>query len=163
NYFSEEEWQQPPLNQLVAKRPQSISSNGSRTSTHVIRHNLPAPTTRLIGREWAVERLMQILKRGEVRLLTLVGTGGSGKTRLALHVASEMVDVFEQGVWFVPIAGVSDPALVPMIIIQALNIKPTANVPLRQNLTSYLRNKQLLLVLDNFEHVGEARVVVDEI
>src|SRR5947199_8145305 len=79
NYFSAEEWQQPPLNQLVAKRPQSISSNGSRTSTHIIRHNLPAPTTRLIGREWAVERFMQIRKRSEVRLLKHVGTCGSVK------------------------------------------------------------------------------------
>jgi predicted ATPase len=163
NSFSAEEWQQTPLNQLVVKRPQSLSSNGSRTSMHVLRHNLPAPTTRLIGREWAVDRLMQILERDEVRLLTLVGTGGSGKSRLALHVASALVDKFPQGVWYVALAGVSDPALVPMSIIQALNIKLTPVVPLMQNLTSYLRNKQLLLVLDNFEHLGEAAAVVDEI
>src|SRR5260370_12086588 len=74
NYFSPEQWQQPPLNQLVAKRPQFISFNGSRTSMHIPRHNLPAPTTRLIGREWAVERLMHILKRDEVRLVTFLGT-----------------------------------------------------------------------------------------
>ena len=163
NSFSAEEWQQTPLNQLVVKRPQSLSSNGSRTSMHVLRHNLPAPTTRLIGREWAVERLMQILERDEVRLLTLVGTGGSGKSRLALHVASALVDKLPQGVWYVALAGVSVPALVPMSIIQALNIKLTPVVPLMQNLTSYLRNKRLLLVLDNFEHLGEAAAVVDEI
>jgi len=161
--FSAEEWQKLPLNQLAGKRSQSFSFNGLRTFMYSPQHNLPAPTTRLIGREWAVERLLQVLRRDEVRLVTLIGSGGSGKTRLALHVASEMVDVFEQGVWFVPLAGVSDPALVPMNIIQALNIQPTADVPLSQYLTSYLRNKQLLLVLDNFEHVGEARVVVDEI
>src|SRR5215469_17753241 len=158
--FSSEEWQKPPLNQLVGKRSQSIPSNDIRTFMYTIQHNLPAPTTRLIGREWAVERLMRVLGRDEVRLVTLIGSGGSGKTRLALHVASVMVDVFEHGAWFVPLAGVSDPALVPMNIIQALNIQPTTNVPLMQYLTSYLRNKQLLLVLDNFEHVGEARVVV---
>jgi predicted ATPase len=163
NSFSAEEWQQTPLNQLVVKRPQSLSSNGSRTSMHILRHNLPAPTTRLIGREWAVERLMQILERDEVRLLTLVGTGGSGKSRLALHVASAIVDKFPQGVWYVALAGVSDHSLVPMSIIQALNFKLTPGVPLLQNLTSYLRNKQLLLVLDNFEHLGEAAAVVDEI
>ena len=162
NSFSAEEWQQPPLNQLLAKHPQSLSSNGSRTSIHVLRHNLRAPTTRLIGREWAVDRLMLILERNEVRLLTLVGTGGSGKSRLALHVASAIVDEFPQGVWFVALAGVSDSALVPMSIIQALNIKLTSGVPLMQNLTSYLRNKHLLLVLDNFEHLGEAAAVVDE-
>lgn len=163
NSFSVEEWQQQPLNQLVVKHTQSTSSNDSRASMRALRHNLPAPTTRLIGREWAVERLTQILEREEVRLLTLVGTGGSGKSRLALHVASTKVDEFLQGVWYVPLAGISDPALVPMSIIQALNLKLTPGVPIIQNLTSYLRNKHLLLVLDNFEHVGEARTVVDEI
>jgi predicted ATPase len=162
NSFSAEEWQQPPLNQLLAKHPQSLSSNGSRSSLNTLRHNLPAPTTRLIGREWAVERLMQILERDEVRLLTLVGTGGSGKSRLALHVASAIVDQFPQGVWYVALAGVTDPALVPVSIIQALNMKLTPGVPPMQNLISYLRDKYLMLVLDNFEHVGEAGSVVDE-
>jgi len=73
-----------------------------------------------------------------------------------------MVGVFAQGVWFVALAGVSDPELVPMSIIQALNIKPMPGQSLNQSLTTYLRNKQLLLVLDNFEHVGEATAVVDE-
>ncbi len=128
-----------------------------------LRHNLPAPTTRLIGREWAVERLTHILQRDEVRLLTLIGTGGSGKSRLALYVASAKVNEFPQGVWYVALAGITDPALVPTSIIQTLNIKLTPGVPLMQNLTSYLRHKQLLLVLDNFEHVGAAGAVVDEI
>src|SRR5256886_1789653 len=163
NYFTAKEWQQPPLNQLAVKRPRSLGSNGSPTSMRILRHNLPASTTRLIGREWAVERLTQILQRDEVRLLTLVGTGGSGKSRLALYVANANVDEFPQGVWYAALAGVSDPALVPMSIIQALNIKLTPGVPLMQNLTSYVRNKQLLLVLDNFEHLGEAGAVVDEI
>ncbi|HEY6284478.1 MAG TPA: NB-ARC domain-containing protein, partial [Ktedonobacteraceae bacterium] len=162
NSFSAEEWQQPPLNQLAVKRPQFNSFNGSRTPMHILRHNLPAPTTRLIGREWAVERLTDILKRDEVRLLTLVGTGGSGKSRLALQVASAIVNEFPQGVWYVALAGVSDPTLVPMSIIQALNLKLATDVTIMQHLTSYLRNKQLLLVLDNFEQVGEAAVVVDE-
>jgi predicted ATPase len=162
NSFGAEEWQKPPLSQLVVKRTQSVPFNGFHTAMRPMRHNLPAPTTRLIGREWAVERLLEVLGRDEVRLLTLFGSGGSGKTRLALQVASEMVDMFAQGVWFVPLAGVSDAAQVPMSIIHALNIKPTPGLSLIQSLTKYLRNKHLLLVLDNFEHVEEAATIVDE-
>ena len=97
-----------------------------------------------------------------MRLVTLVGAGGSGKTRLALHVASELVGAFAQGVWLVALAGVSDADLVPMSIIQALNMKSTPSLPALQSLITYLRNKQLLLVLDNFEQVGAAAAVVDE-
>ncbi len=160
--FGAEEWKKPPLSQLAAKRTPSVPSSGFQTSMHTKRHNLPAQTTRLIGREWAVERLLKVLGRDEVRLLTLFGPGGSGKTRLALQVASEMVDMFAQGVWFVPLAGVSDPAQVPMSIIQALNMKLTPGLSLIQSLNTYLRNKHLLLVLDNFEQVEEAATIVGE-
>lgn len=162
NSIGAEEWQKPPLSLLAAKRTQSIPSNGFHTSIHTKRHNLPAPNTRLIGREWAVERLLKVLGRDEVRLLTLFGSGGSGKTRLALQVANDIADTFAQGVWFVPLAGVSDPAQVPMSIIQVLNIKPIPGLSLIQSLITYLRNKQMLLVLDNFEHVEEAATIVDE-
>jgi len=159
--FNADEWRAPPLGTLAAKCAQPISPSDSSIPTYTLQHNLPVPTTRLIGREWAVARLRQLLGRAEVRLVTLVGAGGSGKTRLALQAASELVGAFAQGVWFVPLAGVSDPALVPMSIIQALNMKPTPNLPPLQSLITYLRNKQLLLVLDNFEQVGEATAVVD--
>src|SRR6266571_4817138 len=159
--FNADEWRTPPLSTLGAKRAQSIPFSDTSIPTCTPQHNLPAPTTQLIGRECAVERLRQLLGRDEVRLVTLVGAGGSGKTRLALHVASELVGAFAQGVWFVALAGVSDPALVPMSIIQALNIKPAPDLSPLQSLITYLRNKQLLLVLDNFEQVGEATAVVD--
>src|SRR5712691_6242832 len=159
--FNADEWRAPPLGTLAAKRAQSIPFSDTSIPTSTPQHNLPVPTTRLIGRELAVARLRQLLGRDEVRLVTLVGAGGSGKTRLALQAASELVGAFAQGVWFVPLAGVSDPALVPMSIIQALNMNPTPNLPPLQSLITYLRNKQLLLVLDNFEQVGEATAVVD--
>jgi predicted ATPase len=162
NCFSSEEWQQPPLNQLLARRTQSFVPNNSRASIDFPKNNLPIPNTRLIGREWAVERLSRLLKRDEVRLLTLVGAGGSGKSLLALHLARSKVEDFTHGVWYVPLAGVDDPALVPMNIIQTLNIRLSSDISIMQNLISYLREKQLMLVLDNFEHLGEARIVVDE-
>jgi len=162
NYFSPEDWQRPPLNQLLARSTQNFVSNNSRTSIYFPRHNLPVPNTRLIGREWAVERLTILLEQEEVRLLTLVGAGGSGKSRLALHLARLKVEDFSHGVWYVSLTGVDDPALVPMTIIQTLGVRLSPDITIMQSLISYLRNRQLMLVLDNFEHVGEARIVVDE-
>lgn len=161
--FDAEEWRTAPLNQLEAKRTHATPLDDASIPTSTFQHNLPAPTTRLIGREWAVERLRSLFKRGDVRLVTLVGSGGSGKTRLALHVGNELVSMFEQGVWFVALAGVSDPALVPMSIIQALNMKLTPGVSPMQGLRTYLRSKHLLLLLDNFEQVEAAANVVDEL
>jgi predicted ATPase/tetratricopeptide (TPR) repeat protein len=157
--FSADEWQTPPLSTLAPGRAQLVPPELS-ASLH--QHNLPVTTTRLIGREWAVARLLQLIGRDDVRLVTLAGSGGSGKTRLALHVARELVSSFAQGVWFVALAGVNDPALVPMSIIQVLDLKPKPAVPPLESLITYLKNKQLLLVLDNFEQVGEAISTVDE-
>ncbi|HWZ20899.1 MAG TPA: NB-ARC domain-containing protein [Ktedonobacteraceae bacterium] len=162
NYFSSEDWQRPPLNQLLARSTQNFVSTNSRTSIYFPKHNLPVPNTRLIGREWAVERLTRLLEKEEVRLLTLVGAGGSGKSRLALHLARLKVEDFSHGVWYVSLTRVDDPALVPMSIIQTLGVRHSPDISIMQNLISYLRNKKLMLVLDNFEHVGEARIVVDE-
>ncbi len=161
NIFRDDEWQAPPLSTLATRRAQPISSDDSRSAAP--QHNLPSPTTRLVGREWAIERLRQRLGRAEVRLVTLVGAGGSGKTRLALQVASELVGTFAQGVWFVALASVSDPDLVPISILQALHVGSTSGLPPLQSLISYLQNKQLLLVLDNFEQVLEAADVVGEL
>lgn len=161
--FSSEEWQTPPLGTLAKKQAQPISSTGFSLPGYNLQHNLPTPATRLIGREWAVARLLHLLERDDVRLVTLIGPGGSGKTRLALHVAGELVGTFAQGVWFVPLAGVSDPALVPMGILQALGMKSSPSLPPLQSLITYLRNKQSLFVLDNFEQIGEATSVVDEL
>lgn len=156
--FSPDEWQTSPLGTLTSKQTPPISSS---TSMHLPQHNLPAPVTRLIGREWAVERLRRLLGRSEVRLVTLVGPGGSGKTRLALHVASELVGSFAQGVWFVSLVGVSDPALLPISMMQALNIPPTPGQSSLQSLITSLKKRQLLLVLDNCEQV-ETTSIVDE-
>ncbi|HYX50758.1 MAG TPA: NB-ARC domain-containing protein, partial [Ktedonobacteraceae bacterium] len=162
NYFSSDEWERPPLNELLKRSSQTFISNIPRASMYFPKNNLPIPITRLIGREWAVERLTSLLEQDEVRLLTLVGAGGSGKSLLALYLARSKVEDFAQGVWFVSLAGVYDPALVPISIAQALNIRLMPDIPVMQNLISYLRKKQLLLVLDNFEHLAEARTVVDE-
>src|SRR6266404_9907360 len=162
--FSADEWQSPPLSQLVAKKsvqPQPFRDSMPEKPTR--RHNLPAPVTRLIGREWAVERLRRLLGRDEVRLVTLVGPGGSGKTRLAIDAAGALADAFAQGVCYVGLSGVRDPSQVPMCIIQGLGMTPAPSKPLIQSLTAYLHEKHLLLVLDNFEQVAQAANTVGEL
>lgn len=149
--FDEDEWQRPPLSMLAAQ-----------PAFPALRHNLPAPRTRFIGRAWAIERLLNLLERPDVRLVTLIGAGGSGKTHLALHVAKQVVSKFAHGVWLVTLDRERDPALVPISIAQALNIQSSPGLSPLQGLIAYLRNKQLLLVLDNFEQVEEAANDIDK-
>src|SRR6266849_4551721 len=123
-----------------------------RSSTH----NLPAQLTPLIGREQEVAATCTLLRCPDVRLVTLTGTGGVGKTRLALQVATDLLDDFADGVSFVPLAPISDPGLVIPTIAQALDLKASGARPLLDLLTVFLRDKHLLLLLDNFEQVVTA-------
>src|SRR6266581_530355 len=116
-------------------------------------HNLPAQPTPLIGRKQEVGAVCALLRHPEVRLVTLTGTGGVGKTRLGLEVAADLLDEFADGAYFVPLAPISDPDLVVPIIAQVLGIKETGERPLLDLLKAYLRDKHMLLLLDNFEQI----------
>ena len=124
-------------------------------------NNLPVQLTSFVGREHEVAEAKRLLATS--RLLTFTGPGGTGKTRLSLQVAAEASDDFADGVFFVPLAPISDPELVPSTIAQVLGVQETAGVPLRERLLDYLREKQLLLVLDNFEQVTQAGPFVIEL
>jgi predicted ATPase/class 3 adenylate cyclase/DNA-binding CsgD family transcriptional regulator len=123
-------------------------------------HNLPLQLTSLIGREQEIEAVCHLLQRQEVRLLTLTGPGGTGKTRLGLQVAAELSGVFRDGVFFVNLAPLSNPELVVPTIAQTLGLKEAAGQPLLDSVSAWLREKELLLLLDNFEQVAEAALEV---
>src|SRR4029453_17983677 len=126
-------------------------------------NNLPAQTTPFIGREYAIRAVKEQLSNANVRLLTLSGVGGTGKRRLALQAAADMVDEFEHGVFFVPLAALHAPALVLPTIAQAFAVREAAGRPLQEQLQPCLREKQMLLVLDNFEQVIDAAPLITDL
>jgi predicted ATPase/DNA-binding winged helix-turn-helix (wHTH) protein len=116
-----------------------------------IRSNLPVPLTSFIGRERELVEVKRLLP-GK-RLLTITGVGGIGKTRLALQVASEVTEAYDDGVWLVELASITDPTLVPTSVAQVLGVQEKGTTPLTQTLCAHLKARQLLLILDNCEHV----------
>jgi len=126
-------------------------------------NNLPTQPTPFIGREKEVAAVGQLLCREDVHLVTLTGPGGTGKTRLALQVAAELSDLFADGIYFVDLAPVSDPALVIAAIAQSLSIREVSGQPLVERLKDELQSKQMLLLLDNFEQVVSAAVQVADL
>jgi len=121
--------QPEPVSQLL--HPDLPADFPALRSLDVARHNLPVQLTPVIGREREIVSLIGLLRQPDARLLTLTGPGGTGKTRLALQAAAEVVEEFPDGVWFVPLAAIRDPALVPSTIAEALGLRESGGTPLR--------------------------------
>lgn len=143
-----------------------LDDAGSRSPWRILyKHatNLPSPVTAFIGREQEVEAACALLKKPGVRLLSMTGPPGIGKTRLSLRVAEGLLEYFESNIYFVGLAPVRDPDLVIPSIAHSLNLREAGGESLLENLKQYLGDKRTLLVLDNFEQVVAAAPQVGEL
>ena len=126
-------------------------------------NNLPAQLTSFIGREAEIRKIANLLGKEQIRLITLTGPGGIGKTRLSIQVATDQLEHFPDGVWFIPLASLTDPMYVAAEIASVLAITLQPQTDPQRQVIDYLAQKCLLLVLDNFEHLPEAASFVNDL
>lgn len=172
NSFNLQEWEDYPLNLLI-KTPSPAELQSSKLPASAARlpvfaanfhfNNLPAQVTSLVGRAGLLKQAGQLLARPATRLLTLFGPGGSGKTRLAIELGHSLAGTFEQGVCFVNLDGVADPAWVGSTIAKTLGFSNPDTPAATRNLEEFLRDQQLLLILDNFEQVTGATSLISNL
>ena len=153
------------LAMVLTERFEQVQRGEAAPAAAVTRaSHVPRPPTPLVGRERELAAVKGMLARSDVGLLTLTGPGGTGKTRLAIQAALDLIDSFEHGVSFVALAPISDPKLVPTAIAQELDIREARDGrPILDNLKDNLRDKHALLVLDNFEQVVSAGPAIAEL
>ena len=125
--------------------------------------HLPLPLTSFVGRKNETAAVVDLLHRPGVRLVTLTGPGGVGKTRLAIRVAAEAADSFPDGLWFVALAPVRDPALVAAAVAQVLDVPETGTRTIEEGLCAFLGKRRALIILDNFEHVLDAGSFITDV
>ncbi len=150
------------------RQPDGAPQNGNHVPTATSApvsppHNLPAQTTTFIGREAEVATVTALLSQEHVRLVTLTGPGGSGKTRLGLQAAERLLNHFADGVFFISFAPITNPDLVAPTMAQTLGLRISGNAPPIEALIAYLRPKRLLFVLDNFEQLIEAAPALSDL
>jgi predicted ATPase/DNA-binding SARP family transcriptional activator len=146
----------PPDQELLRKAAHALRADRAGPA----RHNLPSALTSFIGRDRELREVARLLDRN--RLLTLIGAGGSGKTRLALEAATARLGACHDGVWLVELAGLGDPALVPAAVASALGLTLPSQRPALEGLGAQLNQSRRLLILDNCEHLVAACAVLAE-
>jgi excisionase family DNA binding protein len=152
---------EPPAADTEPELPEPIPLFGA---ARVARITVPSPLTPFVGREREVATLRELLRRVDVRLVTLTGPGGTGKTRLALQAARAVEGAFPDGVVLAPLASVQHPDFIPSAVMQALDLAEGDVLPPAERLLAALRDRELLLILDNFEHLARdpaKRLLVD--
>lgn len=138
-------------------------SDGSPSTPPKLKTNLPISATSLIGRAQDIESVLDLLRREDVRLLTLVGPPGIGKTRLALHASMQLSHTLNDGAYLIALAPIADADLIPSTITQTLNIQETPGLPPIDRLKDALRDKRMLLLMDNFEQVVSGAPILSDL
>jgi predicted ATPase/class 3 adenylate cyclase len=152
-----------PLYEIRHPGFQPIWNDRPLRTLESLRHNFPAQVTSLVGRSCERDELNGLLSQRHVRLITLTGPGGTGKTRLALQVAADRLQDYRDGVWLVDLSSVHDPDAVAATITHALDLSVPASGTPMSALVAFLRGRRALLVLDNFEQVSDAAPLVSEL
>ena len=162
-HFSDAEWQQPPLDGLLpAPAPPAPSEDSTGTFSPSLA-GIPAPVTTLIGREIVLMQIRALQGDAGARLITLTGTGGVGKTRLAVQLALDLQEEYAGGVYFISLVTITAPQYVLPVIGRALKIAGDTPETLQEHIVATLRRGHVLLVLDNFEHVLGAAGVISQL
>jgi predicted ATPase/DNA-binding CsgD family transcriptional regulator len=144
---------EPPQSPRRLRAVQAAEAGSAMRTPERPLHNLPSELSSFVGREKELAEVKRLLEN--TRLLTLTGAGGCGKTRLALAVAREVVECFDDGVWLVELAPLADPSLVPQALASTLGVREQPARSLTETLSDYLGSKKVLVVLDNCEHLIE--------
>jgi predicted ATPase/class 3 adenylate cyclase len=152
-----------PVRLYQISAPDLPSKFAPLRTEEVVNHNLSSQLTEFIGRETELASLNALLSDSRNRLITLVAPGGMGKTRLSLQAAGQMLQAFPQGIYFVALDRISSADLIVQTVAEVLPISLASNEDPKSRIIEYLRDKKILLVMDNFEHVLEGATFVQEI
>ena len=152
-----------PVHLYQITAPDLPSDFAPLTAEEVFNHNLPTQLTAFLGRETELASLNALLSDTNNRLITLVAPGGMGKTRLSLEAAGKMVQAFPQGIYFVALDRINSADLIVQAVAEVLPISLSSNEDPKSRILDYLRDKKILLVMDNFEHVLEGAAFVQDI
>ncbi len=162
-FEAELECSQTPNRNAKEAQTQIFQAVISSETPNISPNNLTKNLSRLIGREKEIAEIENLLRREDVRLVTMTGVGGTGKTRLAQAVAEKALQDFSDGVFFVELAAINDSARVASTIAQTLGVKEAGGKLILETLKDYLRGRQMLLLIDNFEQVIDAAPNIAEL
>ena len=152
-----------PVHIYQVSTPDLPSDFAPLRTEEVLRHNLPTRLTAFLGRETELAALYSLLSEADNRLITIVAPGGMGKTRLSLEAAGQMISSFPQGVYFVALERITSADMIVQAVAEVLPISLSSQEDPRSRVVNYLRDKKILLVMDNFEHVLDGATFMQEI